>query len=264
MIHKKLISFHPRLAAGMELFFGLMMLWWLKQIGAPWVLYLWFFFRLVLWAALIRLIFFPAGLSRLKHLLSLTIFHLGCSFLLLFIDWLPAWYLVGAFFIFVPAASFALLPARETELSFAAKPQRRWRFLMCLFGLVGIWSGLGAVVSFQIYTISYWWWLISGAIITAGIGGWWWVEYGVKPEKQFWRWLIISLLIQLELAWVIFLWPLGFLVIGFLLTWIWYIIWLLARFHLSPDGINWKKQAPFLIANAILLTIFLLWVARWR
>jgi hypothetical protein len=51
--------------------------------------------------------------------------------------------------------------------------------------------------------------------------------------------------------------------LGFLFTWVWYIINLLIRFNLTAQGIIWKKQLFFLISNFILYFLFLFFFVRW-
>lgn len=259
------ISFHPKLAAALDVLLGAVMLWWLRQANVWWILLLWFVFRELLWFGLSRLVFYAPGLSRLRHLLTLTLFNLGVLALLLFVEWNWAWRVTGILFVLLPAVSFYLLPAQATELSFMSKPHRRWRFIMSVAGLFGLWTGVGAVNTFQIfYGIGIWFWLVLLSVISAAIAWWWWQEYGVARERRLLVWAVVWCLGAIELSWALILWPVGFLVYGFLLTWFWYLPWLLVRFHLSPEGINWKKQRPFFFINLILLIAFLILVARWR
>jgi hypothetical protein len=67
-----------------------------------------------------------------------------------------------------------------------------------------------------------------------------------------------------EMAYVVLLWPLGYFTSGLLLTWMWYIVWLMLRFFISEEGINWNRQRWFLLTNAILVGIFLSLLARWK
>jgi len=76
--------------------------------------------------------------------------------------------------------------------------------------------------------------------------------------------LLAFLAIIFELVWLVARLPLGNLVSGFLLVWLWYLLWILLRFNLSAQGIVWRKQAKFLILNLFIFIIFLIFVARWR
>ena len=76
-------------------------------------------------------------------------------------------------------------------------------------------------------------------------------------------WSMIIGLIMYEIIWALHWLPYGFYVLGFVLTWFWYIAQLLVRFHLGPKGIIWKKQQKFLILSTILLILFFTFFARW-
>lgn len=252
------------MAAFLDTVVNAVMLWRLLQVGSWWTLFIWFFLRVILWILLIRLVYYPPEVSRWRHFFSLLIFFLGNLSVMLFIDWRYAWYLVGGFFIFLPFISFWLLPAQEDKLFLMSKHHRRWLFLMSVFGMGGIWNGMTAVIAFKILNISLWFWLLPTVLLSLAIAVWWWQEYGVARGRRFWLWLISFALIMIEMGWVMLLNPLGNLAQGLLLTWIWYILWLLARFYLSSDGIDWKKQRWFLGANLVLLILFLLFLVRWK
>ena len=68
---------------------------------------------------------------------------------------------------------------------------------------------------------------------------------------------------MIELSWVLSVTPIGYLVFGLFLVWFWYLLWLMARFHFSNEGIIWKKQIPFLILNLGLLLIFVVFIVQW-
>ena len=241
-----------------------MLVWWLASLNAWWVLIVWFLFRLLLSALLFYLVYYPAPSSRWRHFLSSLVFDFGLLLFLIFVEWSVSWYLLAAIFITAPAFGFWLLPAEQTGLTFKFKPYRRWLLLMNALGLAGIWSGLGAVISFQIFNLSPWFWLIGGAVITTAISGWWWWEYKVEYNNKFKLWLAVLFLLMLELVWVMMLWPLGYLAGGLILTWFWYNLWLLIRFHLSKEDIIWKKQTWFLAVNSVLLVVFLALVVKWK
>ncbi len=259
------ISFHPRLAAGLDLFLGLIFLWWLTQVSAWWVLLLWLFFRLLLWATLVRLVYFSGKIKRWSHYLSLTIFGLGVAALLIFMDWPLAWLVVGGAFVIFPALSFWFLPIKEMDLSFESKPYRRWRFLLAVFGLIGVESGFTAVAAFQLFNNinNLVWWGLAGAI-AALTAVWWWREYGVRWNRRMAIWSGVFFLLLLEFIGIVMFWPLGYLAGALIICWWWYVGWLMIRFHLSKDGIIWKKQRWFLAINGLAMLIFLLLLVRWK
>jgi hypothetical protein len=261
----KSISFHPKLAAVLDLFINLIMLWQLKQLTSWSKVWLWLGIRLAIWAIFIWRVYYAKEMKRWKHLLSLTIMTIGALAFLLFIEWNFAWVLFAIFFSFFSFFSFWLLPASHVSLSVFLKPHLRWRFIMAIIGLAGIFEGTQAVISFQIVpTVRPLVWLVLASICAAIFAGWWWWEYGAEVNKRFWIWTAIWFVFMLELMWVVNLLSLGYLATSLILIWSWYALWLLARFNLTPEGINWKKQILFLSVNSVLFVIFLFFIARWR
>lgn len=107
-------------------------------------------------------------------------------------------------------------------------------------------------------------WLLAlvGAITLSGISFMIWRMYFALGMRHFVVWMAVVFIMIIELIWAFALLPFGYLVSGLLLTWIWYMLQLLIRFHLSPQGIVWRKQAGFLTVNAVLF-ILVMYVARW-
>lgn len=261
----KSLSFHPKLVAVLDVVLNVVMLWWLLQINSWWFAGAWLLFRVVIWFILIRLVYYPLELSRWRHLLSLAILSVGALAFLLFIEWQFAWYAVGILFVFFSFFSFWLLPSAQISLSSVVKPHSRWRFMMSIFGLAGIFQGIGAAISFQlIYNVSVWAWLVLAASLATFVAAWWWWEYSIPFSKRFWTRVLLWFILMLELLWVLQILPLGYLASGLALIWCWYILWLLVRFNLTPEGIIWKRQYLFLGINAVLFASFLLFVVRWK
>jgi hypothetical protein len=264
MKKSKTLSFHPKLAAILDIFFGLLMIGWIRHIENVQFLAIWFVVRIVWWAVLVRMVYYSPGLRRFNHVLSLVIFHIGILLWLLFIEWSFSWYVVAAMSIVFPAISFWLLPVVKTELSFVGKPHRRFRLLLCMIGLAGIWGGVGALNTFNLFSVSIPVWVVGGSILSVVVGIFWWKEYGIKYSRLFWGWVLATTILLMEFSGVIILLPSGFLVNGFMIVWLWYVVWLLGRFHLSSEGINWKKQRWFLGIQLICLSLFLLLSVKWK
>ena len=265
MSFRKLISFHPRLAAMLDFIVGALLLWWLTNITTPLLLGLWFAIRLLWWAVLQQCMFYPRAVSHWGHFFSLAVFNLGLAELLIFMDAQWTWELVGSIYWFIPSISFWLVPKDETTLTFAVKPLRRWQFLMTAVGMVGVWSGVYSLAIFQLaqyQTLALG--LVGTVFVSVAISGWWWRVYGIEKNNNFLLHLAIMFVIIVELAGVILLWPTGYLVSGLVITWLWYLLWRLFRFHLSPDGIDWTRQGRFFVLNAALMAVFLLFIVRWR
>lgn len=263
----KSISLHPKLAAVIDLIISLIFLFSLKQLLLDsWLLVgLGFGIRVCIWLIFIWIVYYPKEMSRWKHLLSLIALNVGSLAFLLFIEWDVAWYIYAGLFSLLSFFSFWLLPASHVDLGAFLKPHLRWRFLMCVVGLAGIFEGAQAIISFQITpTLGPWGWLALAAILAAVFAGWWWWEYGAKINDRFWVWLGAWFVVTAELFWVLNVLPLGYLVSSLILIWCWYVLWLLVRFNLTSDGINWQKQIWFLGTNAALLISFLIFIANWR
>ncbi|MDO8626610.1 MAG: hypothetical protein Q7K39_04160 [Candidatus Magasanikbacteria bacterium] len=267
----KTISLHPRLVAGIDILLGLGFILWLKNLDRilffievrPWVgFWLWFLTRLGLWAVMIKSVYFPPIFSRWRHWLTLFLFWLGVSSLLIFVDWPVAWYVIAAFSVAAPALSFAMIEREASGLPFLQKPWRRLRLILAVAGVAGILSGLFAAEMFQIIPSHLWWTPILVSLATGLIAEWWWSEYEVPPEKTR-RAFLVFVIIFTELIFIVRSWPLGYFASGFLSTWIWFVGWLMLRFYLSPEGIKWNRQAPFLAINFGILVVFL-YVVRWH
>jgi hypothetical protein len=270
---KKSISLHPKFVAVVDGIINLGMLWWLSQMASTswWMVGVWILVLLLIWGLLMYLMYYPPEFSKLRHLLSLVIFSIGMSSYLLFVEWQPTWLLIGACFLIFNFFSFWLIPASNIPISPFMKPNMRWRFIMSVLGLSGIFVGIRAVVVFQLFDSSVnpilgndWFWLIVGAIVSTFIAGWWWNEYSFKFDTKFWRNIFLWFILMAELLWVIQLLPMGYLVSGLILIWCWYILWLLVRFSMSPEGIDWKRQMWFLGINAVLFISFLTFAVKWR
>lgn len=104
-----------------------------------------------------------------------------------------------------------------------------------------------------------------GAALMCGLSAYQlWSLYVREKTRLLYAWAFCLAGVTLQLFLVaIFALPYGYLAMGLLLIWIWYILQLLIRFHLSPKGVIWKKQQTFLIGNAILYILFLFNIVRW-
>jgi hypothetical protein len=73
----------------------------------------------------------------------------------------------------------------------------------------------------------------------------------------------LSALMVIELVWVIHVLPFGYLAAALIITWLWYLIQLLFRFHFGVQDIVWAKQWKFLLGNAILFALTLVYFIKW-
>ncbi|MFA6492478.1 MAG: hypothetical protein WCW33_06655, partial [Candidatus Babeliales bacterium] len=103
---------------------------------------------------------------------------------------------------------------------------------------------------------------ITGGLVASLLAFMIWNLYFSVPIRSVLIWMVVLALGIIELMWVMQLLPFGYLAIGFLLSWIWYVVQLFIRFRLSPQGIVWRKQIGFLISNAVLYGL-VLYVIKW-
>jgi hypothetical protein len=264
MNEERLISIHPKLAAVGDAVFSLFLIWWFLGVVSAWYVIVWFAIRIVWWVALVNFTYYPPYINRYKHLAAIMFGNVGASSLIIFSD--SSNLLIAKLIaVLVPAISFWLIPSRSDSLSVMEKPHRRWKFFMAVLGVYGIWLTLFAVSIFQIiqsYQIV--WALVGSAIIVSGLSVWEWIEYGEKLSNKLFLMAGILLLVLVETAGIVFLWPVGYFVGSFFMTWIWYLSWLLFRFNLTAAGIDWQKQKGFLISNIILMILFLAFAVRWN
>ena len=259
------LTIHPRLVAVFDLLFGLVFLVLLSRVNSLIIFAVWALLHTVLTAALVMVTYYPDSWKRYRHLLSLLLFNVGMTLFLLFTEWPVAWEALGAVYIFVPAISFWLIPSRGNSLSFEVKPYRRWRLMMSWLGLAGLWTGIFASITLNIFQFNFWLWLLVGAVVSSLLAWWWWTEYEVgEASGRTGLWVLGFFLMTLELSWVFYLLPFGYFVSGLILAWIWYWLWMLIRFYLSSAGIDWKKQGWLLVINTTLILLFLGLLVRWR
>lgn len=258
------ISLHPRLTAVFELAIAVVFWWWLTKLAVFWALIVWVACRFILLIVWVRLSYYPPVWKRWGHLFALYLFNFGLLLYLLFVEWPIATRLAGLIFVVFPALSFWFLPSAPEHALVAFKPQRRIRLGMTVLGLCGVWVGIYSSIILQIFNVNFWLLLFSGALVSSLSAYWWWKEYEITDLIKMRLWALALGVMILELAWVVYLLPLGYFVSGFLLIWFWYGLWLMARFYLTPLGINWRKQGIFLAVNGALLILFLIFVARWR
>lgn len=155
-----------------------------------------------------------------------------------------------------------ILQTDRAVLSYEEKPYRRMLMMLWVFNSYAF-ATFGFALSIFFPSIPFW--LISffiGALI-GYISIVVWKMYFNAPVQNFFLRAILVTLIIWEVMWVVHLLPLGYLVLGGLTIWLWYIMQLFIRFHLSKRGIIWKKQIVFLSSNLILYFLVLYLFVRW-
>lgn len=141
------------------------------------------------------------------------------------------------------------------------KPLRRMMMFLLVFA---VYSFLVAIFAFSIYFVKIPFFIL--AILTALYIFFisrmiWQMYFKIEIEKiNYWSFFIALVIFELVLVFNFL--PFGFFVSALLIGWLWYIIQLYIRFHLSPKGIIWEKQNKFLLLN-LLLYIITLFIIRW-
>lgn len=177
--------------------------------------------------------------------------------------WLKAGIGVGVPLLMTSMTYRHLIAGKPLGLSFPA--YRRYQTMILLmaayqsmvfFAALRMFSPVQATIGIALFhTLS--------AAVLAGLALLFWHLYYDVPSVRFTLWATIVGLAMLELSWVISLLPYGYLVNALILTWTWYLVVLLIRFHLHEKGIVWAKQTWFLSSNIAIFAIFFFFVFRW-
>lgn len=172
------------------------------------------------------------------------------------------WQLLVTVWLSLTVAFLFYLPPAGEDLLYKQKPARRLLTMMLVFAFFAFSSAFYAVSMF-FSSLPFWLLGLAQAVMAWYISLRLWQMYFAAPwPKLVLRACLISLAVW-EISWVISLWPLGYLALGFLLTWIWYVLQLLIRFYLTGKGVIWEKQWAFLAGNLILCFLILFFFVKW-
>jgi len=172
------------------------------------------------------------------------------------------WVLGGAAAFAVYTVFFWHEESTDAFILYEYKSFRRFVSMLWAFHVYAFSAGLFGLSLF-FPSIPFWLITCVSGVMFAGIALLSWKLYIREPLKRFVLWFCILALGMGELFFVTKVFPVGYLVSGLIVTWVWYVAQLLLRFHFSPQGIVWKKQLWFLTTNAILFVLFFLFVFRW-
>lgn len=156
----------------------------------------------------------------------------------------------------------SLLTQRET-MTYTYKPFRRFIMMMWVFDAYALSTTFFALVALLPSTLLFFIMNVLTGLMFGGISLMIWRLYFHVEIKKFVLWMLLMVFIAIELTWIVHLLPFGYLASGFLVTWVWYVIQLLTRFHFSEKNIVWKDQISFLVTNAILYGLILFFFIRW-
>ncbi len=258
------ISLHPRLAGVIDGLISVVFLWAIRFIHEWWMVAAWALARYVLWAILLRFVYYAPQLKKRVHFFSLFLFALGSTLLIIFADWRWSYIFSAVIWALLPALSFWLLPRSGQNLSFISKPARRVELMLTSIGLAGLWAGSAASIVFHIFSGPPWWQWVVGAGIATIAAIVWWQEYNLTLNTRLIPAAICLFLLVLEYSWVLSWWSIGYLTSGLLQIWWWYILWQLLRFYLSAEGIFFRRQGIFLAINGLFFLFSLLFIIRWK
>lgn len=225
------------------------------------------------WVFLIVLVFWLGGLSYLIFLRNknkddfrqslILLLVTAVSFLGLILLLESVWIKYVVSLLLIVVMIFLIFHSPEkSELSYLDKPVRRFIVMLWVMDLFCLASFFYAINLF-FQNIPFWLVGFVLSLITGFVSVSIWKRYFNVPAKIFLFWFILIVLVSWEISWVLHFLPFGYLVLGSLFTWVWYVINLLVRFHLTAQGIVWKKQLVFLVGNTVLYFMVLFFFVRW-
>ncbi len=223
-----------------------------------------FLLSIVIWAGFLALVFRKRLRDRetVPYLALLLAVYIATILLMSLTEWL----VVTRTLIFLAAASIGIFVSIEesehTETQVYTKKAFRRMLVMGWVFVCGAFFITTYAVSLFFPTIPMLVLFSIVGIYTSIISYAIWRMYYPLPIRKFSLWLLIMAVMNMELFWVMQLLPFGYIVLGFFSTWVWYIMHLMIRFHMSVEGVIWKKQRLFLLENGILF-ILMLFIIRW-
>ena len=148
------------------------------------------------------------------------------------------------------------------EQQYKRKSYRRFLMMLWVFDAYALTTALFALNLF-FPSLPFWLLCFLGGAILSTIAFMIWQLYTPGLVRQRSWWLLIMAILMVEILWVVHILPFGYLASGLAVTWVWYLLQLLARFHFSSHDVLWQKQWRFLLVNALLYSLFLWWFVRW-
>jgi hypothetical protein len=255
---KYLLAYRYAVAAGLTGWLALL----LMQRYPKWWLFLLFF---LLWAGGL-IVFFKLTQRKAKidrnDLVMVGVTALAFAGLTSLVEWVVLRQFLNIFCGVIISILYIMPIHREYAAHHELKPWRRRLAMVWVFDAYALATVLFALGVFfvRIPTLVF---ALLGALIYSFAALKIWQMYFQGAVSQFALWTLVTSLIMFEIIWVFFFLPLGHLVLGLLATWLWYLLQLLVRFHLTGEGVVWRKQAWFLGINAVLFVAMLVFVVRW-
>lgn len=161
----------------------------------------------------------------------------------------------------VMACLFSWTHSKPSVVHHHHKIVRRLMMMLLVFDAYALMATFFAIALF-FQSLPFWILSIVSGALYSGIAVLVWRRYFTPPLHTFLFPASIILFVMTEIVFVIHLLPFGYLVLGLLATWVWYIVQLFFRLHFTPQDIVWRKQTAFLIINGVAFA-FLLFFVRW-
>jgi hypothetical protein len=226
-----------------------------------------FFSLSLIWTA-----FFFFIVRRLSRRMEDRLFHialsiatmLACLALLALADWRPLqWFAVA-----LAGCAACVLSWMSMEQAHSEGVVHEWKELRRLkMMLITFDAGIAATALFAISlffpAVPFWILNFLGGVAYAAAAFFVWRLYYNTEFRAHAPWMLLFLIAMIECVWAVHLLPFGYFVSGMLVTWLWYVLQLLARFHFAAQGIIWKNQRWFLAVNAAAYIAVLLYIVRW-
>lgn len=156
---------------------------------------------------------------------------------------------------------YALATIRGALLPPAQKRVRRYMVAAWTFTVYAIFNGQFAGIIF--FPAAPWWLMTFASSAFSALAALFiWREYEPLSKPTEYTWFLVTLVSMIELTWVLTMLPFDYFVSGFVSAWVWYLLQLFIRFHVSRQGILWQKHIRFLLTNAVAMILFFVFVAR--
>lgn len=189
--------------------------------------------------------------------------EVGFLGLFLIVEWRTA--VAAAIIIAMTASVLITLWSRRVVAPIVFLREKPLRRAIAMMLMIGFFSYVSTAHALLIFFPS-WWLLVAvnlGVVISSFVGSFLYAAlYFPKPDRQFIIPASVSTLIMLEASVVAHLTSLGYLVIGVLVAWLWYLMQLFIRFNRDRRHIVWSRQALPLTINALFF-VLVIWLIRY-
>lgn len=145
------------------------------------------------------------------------------------------------------------------------RSRKQWRRITMMIWVFSVYAWITSLYAFVLFFpttplifFTLWAGLIAGLAAERV-----WAMYVPEQEIRFAWALLVGYLMIVMFGVAAYTLPFGYLALGVITVWVWYLLQLLIRFHLSPRGILWRQQRPFLLINALVFGILVFRMIRW-